>query len=236
MSSIDQLRREAGVNREIWVASSVYEDVVRHCQSDTSQEVGGFLLGDGQGSTTRVRKAIPANHTESGAAHLTFTQESWAEAFEALPTVDRDARIVGWYHSHPGHGVFLSGYDQFIQKNFFGADDQVALVMDPQTGATQWFVNQDEDVAPHGEALKFEAKAPSSETRKPSAQRSGRMNLVLPVAALVGIAGVAGYLLADLTTDETTPTVSSAQPTSGPGNTQPLTDRLAALENRIANL
>ena len=29
--------------------------------------------------------------------------------------------LVGWQHTHPGFGIFLSGYDLFIHRNFFAA-------------------------------------------------------------------------------------------------------------------
>lgn len=51
-----------------------------------------------------------------------------------------DLQIVGWYHSHPGHGIFLSSYDQFIHENFFSAPGMVALVVDPRDDdAFGWF-------------------------------------------------------------------------------------------------
>jgi hypothetical protein len=39
--------------------------------------------------------------------------------------------IVGWYHSHPSYGIFLSGDDTFIQQNFFNQPWQIAIVIDP---------------------------------------------------------------------------------------------------------
>ena len=48
---------------------------------------------------------------------------------------------MGWQHTHPGYGVFLSGYDLFIQKNFFNLPFQVAYVIDPienTRGFFQW--------------------------------------------------------------------------------------------------
>src|SRR5260370_28351362 len=42
-------------------------------------------------------------------------------------------KIVGWYRSHPGFGVFLSEHDLFIQENFFSGPHQVAWVYDPHT-------------------------------------------------------------------------------------------------------
>ena len=49
-------------------------------------------------------------------------------------------KIVGWYHSHPGFGLFLSEYDSFIQENFFIDPNHVALVVDPLEGSLGWFV------------------------------------------------------------------------------------------------
>ncbi len=45
-----------------------------------------------------------------------------------------DHRIVGWYHTHPGHGVFLSKLDIFAHESFFGLPWQTALVYDPRNG------------------------------------------------------------------------------------------------------
>ena len=42
-----------------------------------------------------------------------------------------NAQIVGWIHTHPDFGIFLSEYDTFIQENFFKEDYQIAYVVDP---------------------------------------------------------------------------------------------------------
>ena len=44
---------------------------------------------------------------------------------------DDNLRVVGWWHSHPGIGCFLSGTDISTQKYFFPEAYQVALVVDP---------------------------------------------------------------------------------------------------------
>jgi hypothetical protein len=49
--------------------------------------------------------------------------------------------MVGWYHTHPGWGVFLSGPDSFICRNFFNRPLDLALVIDPcrqDRGFFQW--------------------------------------------------------------------------------------------------
>ena len=41
--------------------------------------------------------------------------------------------VLGWYHSHPRIGIFLSRADIFIHREFFNHPNQVALVVDPYT-------------------------------------------------------------------------------------------------------
>ena len=47
--------------------------------------------------------------------------------------------MVGWYHTHPGWSVFLSGMDLFICNNFFNRPLDVALVIDPCKQDRGWF-------------------------------------------------------------------------------------------------
>ncbi|MCA1557569.1 MAG: hypothetical protein LC731_03400, partial [Acidobacteria bacterium] len=50
------------------------------------------------------------------------------------------ARIVGWYHTHPRFGIFLSEMDVFIQKNFFSEPWQTAFVLDPVQRTEGFFI------------------------------------------------------------------------------------------------
>lgn len=125
--------------------TTVLAAIEEHVCSDTDREVGGILVGRIDGSAV-VSASIPALQAVGSSANVTFTHEVWEEA---LTVVDRDhpgERIVGWYHSHPDFGVFLSEYDQFIQRNFFGGEGMVALVVDPIRGEGGWFVSVGDDI------------------------------------------------------------------------------------------
>lgn len=51
---------------------------------------------------------------------------------ELLKTTGRPENVVGWYHSHPGFGCWLSGVDQNTQQAFEStAERAVAVVIDP---------------------------------------------------------------------------------------------------------
>ena len=121
--------------------------IERHALSDTSVELGGILLGKecldpGTGQAfVWVNQSLEAKHYANTQASFTYTHDSWEEI-----TRERDARfpqydIVGWYHTHPNFGIFLSHHDLFIHHNFFSQPLQVAYVVDPinQTrGFFQW--------------------------------------------------------------------------------------------------
>jgi len=131
---------------KVEIDSAVLEIIEEHCFSETTLEVGGFLVGKASKGVTSIVHALPALKAISGQVNLTFGHDAWEEA---LATVQRDhpeERIIGWYHSHPGFGLFLSDYDSFIQENFFSDPSHVALVVDPLAGILGWFVVRDRDV------------------------------------------------------------------------------------------
>ncbi|NJL57944.1 hypothetical protein HC928_24580 [bacterium] len=61
--------------------------------------------------------------------HFRFTPECW----QAILRIQKDqypqTTIVGWYHSHPGHGIFLSGTDLNTQRLSFGKSGKLRPCM-----------------------------------------------------------------------------------------------------------
>ena len=117
----------------VYFAEEVVARMKRHACAETSHEIAGILLGhvDHQHNTVHVHACIPARHTRASQGNVTFTHESWAEINAAMDADYPDYVILGWYHSHPNFGVFLSSYDTFIHQNFFSASWQIAYVVDP---------------------------------------------------------------------------------------------------------
>jgi proteasome lid subunit RPN8/RPN11 len=123
---------------EVLLLQSVYRKVMDHLSNDQSRELGGLLLGreilrSGKKSLTIIQEALPARHIDSGATHLTFLEETWAEfdrEVDALNATGRRLLRVGWYHSHPGMEIFLSVWDLDVCREF-NRPTQVALVADP---------------------------------------------------------------------------------------------------------
>lgn len=109
------------------------EVVYPHIFPNADREVGGVLVGRSgkDGGLPKVTGAIEALSADEQRATLTFTQDSWEHVHREMDTCFPDDEIVGWYHSHPNFGIFLSDHDLFIHRNFFDGPSQIALVVDP---------------------------------------------------------------------------------------------------------
>jgi proteasome lid subunit RPN8/RPN11 len=115
------------------IRAEVARQIRQHARSSPKAEVCGVLIGEIEDGTADVQACISGANAAQGGAHVTFTQDTWEHIYKIKDREFPDARIVGWYHSHPGFGIFLSDHDTFIHKNFFSAPEQIAWVVDPHT-------------------------------------------------------------------------------------------------------
>jgi proteasome lid subunit RPN8/RPN11 len=127
------------------MAPAVHRGTMAHAKEDDSVEICGVLVGrwgkDEHGPFALVTDYIRCDNAASKLAEVTFTHESWAAINREMDTRYADKRIVGWYHSHPDFGIFLSDRDAFIHEHFFNGPGQVAYVVDPVRnleGAFSW--------------------------------------------------------------------------------------------------
>ncbi len=118
-----------------------------HALSSMDREVAGVLVGprpekqpDGR-YLVHIIDMIVARHTVMQGASVTYTPESWRYLNDTLMERYPDDTVVmaGWYHTHPGFGIFLSGMDLFIHQNFFTQIWHVALVLDPRARTSGFF-------------------------------------------------------------------------------------------------
>ncbi len=134
---------------DIFLAQSAYRKCVEHTASDMDREVGGMLVGEVRTDPERkqtyvvIQDILPALFTDSGETHVTFTQHTLVHLNAQMEDLFPGKRIVGWYHTHPRLGVFLSSHDTFLHRNFFKDPTQVALVVDPYYGNAGFFCWQD---------------------------------------------------------------------------------------------
>jgi len=117
----------------IFVDLDVMRDMEAHARTNTRVELGGVMLGkqliDDEGKPfVVISDSLRANHYEATKGSFKFTAETWNQITRDRNEFRPDLEMVGWYHTHPGWGVFLSGMDLFICNNFFNRP----LDVDPQ--------------------------------------------------------------------------------------------------------
>ena len=87
-----------------------HEAIHRHAAEDTEVEICGVLVGrlerDDDGPFVSIQNLIRCDAADSRMAEVTFTHEAWATINEQMDNEFSDLSIVGWYHSHPGFGIF----------------------------------------------------------------------------------------------------------------------------------
>jgi proteasome lid subunit RPN8/RPN11 len=115
------------------ISAEVAREIRQHARSNSKTEVCGVLVGTESDGITSIEACISGVNAAQAGTHVTFTQDTWEHIYKIKDRDFPNERIVGWYHSHPGFGVFLSDHDTFIHKNFFSSPQQVAWVYDPHS-------------------------------------------------------------------------------------------------------
>ena len=122
-------------NKNIYILQSVYKEIHKFTQNKTTNESGGMLVGtvlEEFGKTNIIVSGfVEAKYCEATPTTLKFTHETWEYVHKEIEKKHPGKKIVGWIHTHPDFGIFLSEYDKFIHQNFFNEDYQVAYVVDP---------------------------------------------------------------------------------------------------------
>src|SRR4029453_1116809 len=100
-----------------------------------------------------VTDSLRAQHYESTKGSFKFTHDTWWAITGEREQFPEELQMVGWYHTHPDWGVFLSGVDMFICDYFFNKKLDVAFVIDPCRGDRamfQWTGNPSQRVKRQG--------------------------------------------------------------------------------------
>jgi proteasome lid subunit RPN8/RPN11 len=203
----------------IFFAPESHQAIQKHARETTAVEVGGVLVGnwgrDDDGPYVAVTEIIRCDAATSKSGEVTFTHEAWNVVNREMDTRFAALKIVGWYHTHPGFGVFLSERDRFIQEHFFGNPGQIAYVVDPLANtegvfawrsgkASLWphfWVGARIHVAPENasESQQSATSQPSSAQQStPSPQEKETLRSLASRAIMYMLIFLIGYLLAGM--------------------------------------
>ncbi|KAK0507717.1 hypothetical protein JMJ35_009606 [Cladonia borealis] len=120
--------------KNIRISAVALLKMVMHARSGGSIEVMGLMQGKVLGDTFIVTDAfrLPVEGTETRVNASESANEYIVQYLQSCRDNGREDNVVGWYHSHPGYGCWLSGIDvdtEIIQQTF--GDPFVAVVIDP---------------------------------------------------------------------------------------------------------
>jgi proteasome lid subunit RPN8/RPN11 len=207
----------AGRGFRVCFDPAAHESIWSHARStladgDAIKEVVGVLVGDVYrdegGPFLEIKASIPAEHTRNEGTEVAFTPETWAAINRVKDARFSEERIVGWYHTHPNFGIFLSERDKFVHTTAFPQPWAVAHVVDPVQsleGVFAWSAGEPRETAEYwvgGEkklsgaalgAARTAAAAPA--TREKSEHEGGvsrwtfLLTVVLGSLALIGVSG-----------------------------------------------
>lgn len=107
--------------------------MVMHARSGGDIEVMGLMLGYVDHETFIITDSLrlPVEGTETRVNAQSEADEYMVKFLERSRAAGQLENAVGWYHSHPGYGCWLSGIDVATQATQQMTDPFVAVVIDP---------------------------------------------------------------------------------------------------------
>ena len=137
---------EAKIDFRIALEEKVHKEIQKHAKENKQVEICGVLVGkwgkDEKGPFVAISASIRGEAATNKFAEVTFTHDTWSKINAEMDKSYAGYNIVGWYHTHPDFGIFLSDRDRFIHENFFSEPGQVAYVVDPIRDIEGFFIWQ----------------------------------------------------------------------------------------------
>lgn len=116
-----------------YISSLALLKMLKHGRAGVPMEVMGLMLGDFVDDTTiRVVDVFAMPQSGTGVSVEAVDPVFQTTMLDMLKQTNRPEMVVGWYHSHPGFGCWLSGVDVNTQQSFEALNKRaVAVVVDP---------------------------------------------------------------------------------------------------------
>ncbi len=132
----------------VYIYEKTIEEIKLLCKS-SELEIFGYLIGTTSKWNGRIYTLIEESLFLLGAiySHKSYTSQIegtaglYQKKFQRIKKKrkNENLKIIGWWHSHPNLGCFLSSTDLLTQKYFFSKEYQVALVIDPFRNEFEFF-------------------------------------------------------------------------------------------------
>ncbi|MBL7062493.1 MAG: Mov34/MPN/PAD-1 family protein [Dehalococcoidia bacterium] len=177
----------------IYIDKQAYDDINRHGAANPEREIVGILLGnfseDGSGKyRVDVVGIVKSESAPGNKTQAQFTHEVWLQLVESAKRDYPNQKVVGWYHTHPGFGAFMSDDDVNSHRLAFSNPWHVAAVCDPIKNELCFFGWDDSEIKAIKGFYTYEVPAkepkllPSPERKTPS--RTKAPAFLIPVLVL----------------------------------------------------
>ena len=119
--------------KTVRISPTALVKMVMHARSGGALEIMGIMQGYVDGTALVVTDAfrLPVEGTETRVNAQSDADEYLVEYLSACRDESRQENVIGWYHSHPGYGCWLSGIDVTTQQLQQLQGPMVAIVIDP---------------------------------------------------------------------------------------------------------
>jgi len=120
-------------SEQIYISSLALIKMLKHGRAGVPLEVMGLMLGEFVDEyTVKVVDVFAMPQSGTGVSVEAVDPVFQAKMLDMLKQTGRPEMVVGWYHSHPGFGCWLSGVDINTQQSFEQLTQRaVAVVVDP---------------------------------------------------------------------------------------------------------
>ncbi|KAI9899096.1 hypothetical protein N3K66_005557 [Trichothecium roseum] len=117
----------------VYISSLALLKMLRHGRAGVPMEVMGLMLGEFVDDfTVKVMDVFAMPQSGTGVSVEAVDPVFQTKMMDMLRQTGRPESVVGWYHSHPGFGCWLSSVDINTQQSFEQLNPRaVAVVVDP---------------------------------------------------------------------------------------------------------
>ncbi|HIW25708.1 MAG TPA: LysM peptidoglycan-binding domain-containing protein [Firmicutes bacterium] len=128
----------------IYMEDYVHTYLYQYARSGATGEKLAVLMGkqfvlDGK-ETVFISGVVQARFTEKLKGMETITGQSWKYISEEIEKYFAGLEVVGWMHSRPSFGAFVTSRDEAYHKKVFGGKNQVFFVVDPADRQDRFYV------------------------------------------------------------------------------------------------
>lgn len=120
-------------NHEVLISTSAIAKILAVDALDVTKESAGLLIGHyDEENGQLVITDIDTGKQRQTPTFVVMDDEALVRIVEDLQSKGSEEYIIGWWHTHPGYGCFLSGTDKGTQRTYQNLfENAVAMVIDP---------------------------------------------------------------------------------------------------------